>query len=149
MRALLLAVLVACSSGNSSTPDGPLDCSAIPGTDMFTPGLPKPGANDTFNLKLMTISPAPPQRLVNSWVVEVDWAASGTPVDGATLNVMPYMPSHGHPSPEEVIVTAAGSPGQYNLDPVFFSMPGVWTTTITTTQGTATDSSVYTFCIPN
>jgi hypothetical protein len=148
MRAILLAALAACSS-SKSTPDGPLDCSAIPGTDTFAPGLPKNGASDTFNLKLMTISPAPPARLVNSWVVEVDWAATGMPVDGASLTVTPYMPSHGHPSPEQVIVTPASASGQYNLSPVFFSMPGVWTTTIETMQGTAADSSVYTFCIPN
>ena len=72
---------------------------------------------------------------------------SGAPIEGATLNVTPFMPEHQHGSPLRVQVSAAGQPGQYTLSPVNLWMPGVWETTIRATSGTTTDSAVYRFCI--
>jgi hypothetical protein len=153
MRLVLLAVGVAACSGNSSDPNAPVDCSKVTNVDTYRVGLPKAGDNGMMYFKLMSAEPSPPARNNNTWEVEVDTMVNGdagTPISGADLVVTPFMPAHNHPSPEMVMVTpVAGSPGRYTLDPVFLWMPGVWTVTIDATQGTATDSAVYAFCIPN
>jgi hypothetical protein len=152
MRLTLIACLgLAACSGSSSGPDAEemVDCSMVTGADTFTVGLPKMGAQGAFDFKMMSATPAPPARNTNTWVVEVDSAQSGAPVDGATITATPFMPAHQHGSPEQVVVTPAGAPGQYQLTPVFLWMPGVWETTIQVTSGTSTDAAVYRFCIPS
>jgi len=153
MRWSLIACLglAACSGSSSNGADAEemVDCSTVTGADTFTVGLEKMGAQGAFDFKMMSATPAPPARNTNTWVVEVDSAQSGAPVDGATITATPFMPAHQHGSPEQVVVTPAGAPGQYQLTPVFLWMPGVWETTIQVTSGTSTDAAVYRFCIPS
>jgi hypothetical protein len=154
MRFALLAAGAAAACGSNSTdPYAPVDCSKVKNVDTYMVGLPKAGDNGMMYFKLMSAEPSPPARNNNTWVVEVDTmvsGAAGTPISGADLVVTPFMPAHNHPSPDMVYVTpVAGTPGQYTLDPVFLWMPGVWTVTIDATQGSAIDSAVYAFCIPN
>lgn len=116
------------------------------------PGLPHQGANGNIDFQMMSIDPAPPARGDNTWVVQLNSMASGVvgdPMDGATLKVSPFMPSHQHGTPVEVEITPTGDPGQYQLSPVNLWMPGVWETTISATSGTTTDHAVYRFCIPS
>lgn len=51
--------------------------------------------------------------------------ADGANVDGATLEVEPWMPSHGHGSPETPKVVGHGD-GMYEAFPITFNMPGPW-----------------------
>jgi len=155
MRLTLIACLglAACgSSGGGADAEEMVDCSTITGTDTFVVGLEKMGAMGAFDFKMMSATPAPPARNTNSWVVQINAMQSGVvgnPVDGASITATPFMPSHQHGSPEQVIVSPAGQPGQYTLAPVFLWMPGVWETTIQVTSGSSTDSAVYRFCIPS
>jgi len=156
MRWSLIACLglAACSGSSSNGADAEemVDCSTVTGADTFTVGLEKMGAQGAFDFKMMSATPAPPARNTNTWVVQINSMSQGvvgSPVDGATITATPFMPSHQHGSPEQVVVTPAGQPGQYQLTPVFLWMPGVWETTIQVTSGTATDSAVYRFCIPS
>jgi hypothetical protein len=152
MRAYLLLVpLAAC--GTNDTTDPPVDCSTVSGTDTFTVGLEKMGAVGTLDFRLMSIDPAPePQRGDNTWIVQVNSmnnSVVGAPVDGAGLEVTPYMPAHGHGTPIIPTITPTGDPGQYKVAPVNLWMPGVWQTTIKATPaGGTADRAVYTFCLP-
>jgi len=149
MRSALFCVLAACGT-TPPADDTVVDCSTVTNADTFVVGLEKKGAQGSLDFKLMSATPAPPLRGDNSWVLELDalsGSAMGAPVTGATMTVSPYMPSHGHYSPFDVQVTPMMVAGQYQLDPVNFSMPGVWETTIRVT-GSTTDTAMYLFCIP-
>jgi hypothetical protein len=155
MRLTLIACLglAACgSSGGGADAEEMVDCSTIQGTDTFVVGLEKTGAQGAIDFKMMSASPAPPARGNNTWVVQINAMQSGvvgSPVDGASMVVTPFMPAHQHGTPIPVGISPAGMPGQYTLDPVNLWMPGVWETTIQVTSGSTTDSAVYKFCIPS
>lgn len=153
---ILCLGLAACgTNGSSSDDDGSdtVDCSMVQNADIFKVGLEHPGVNGNIDFKMMSIDPAPnPARGDNTWVVQINQIASGvvgSPMDGATFHVTPFMPAHQHGTPVEVQITPAGMPGQYTLSPVNLWMPGVWETTIDVTSGATTDNAVYRFCIPS
>lgn len=115
--------------------------------DTFSAGMQKTGTQQKLNIKLMTATPAPPAKGDNTWVIQVSDTAN-MPIDGATIQVTPFMPEHGHGSSIDVIVTPKGSGGKYTLEPINLSMPGVWEITIDITTATGTsDSLKFAFCI--
>ena len=143
-----LASLAACGTDDPGE-DPPVDCSKVTGVDTFTVGLEKMGVGGTIDFQLMSADPAPPARGDNTWIIQVNAGSSqGTPLTGASLEAMPFMPAHGHGTPKAVVVTPMADAGQYKLEPVNMWMPGVWETTIQASQGTSTDTVVYRFCIP-
>jgi len=147
--ALLAAVVLAGCSGDDGTSDT-VDCTKV-SADTFVVGLEKMGTSGAMDFKLMSATPAPPARGDNTWVVQINSMASGVvgaPVDGAMLQVTPFMPAHQHGSPIQVQISPGTTAGEYNLTPVNLWMPGVWETTIRATSSTTTDSAVYKFCIP-
>jgi hypothetical protein len=151
MKALFLAavgVLAACGGDDGST-DDPVDCSKVTGADTFVVGLEKVGTAGALDFKMMSATPAPPARGDNTWTVQVAAMSSGVvgaPVDGAMLQVTPFMPAHQHGTPIQVTITADAN-GMYTLAPVNLWMPGVWETTIRATTTSSSDSAVYRFCI--
>jgi hypothetical protein len=66
--------------------------------------------------------PQPPARGTNT--VELFVTGQGSPVDGLTVDVAPFMPAmnHGTSTPT---VTAEGN-GKYLVTEVYLYMPGVW-----------------------
>ncbi|NVB81386.1 MAG: FixH family protein [Kofleriaceae bacterium] len=150
LLALGLGFLGACGADDGGGDDEPVDCSTVTGTDVFHVDLEKPGTSGMLDYTMKSATPAPPARGDNSWVFQISTMSSGvvgTPLDGATLQVTPFMPSHQHGSPIKVEVTPMSEPGTYKLEPVNLWMPGVWETTIRATSGTTSDSVVYKFCI--
>jgi hypothetical protein len=148
MRALALLVIAACGTDDGDGED--VDCTKVAGTDVFVVGLEKAGSMGLLDFKMMSAEPAPPQRGDNTWVFQVNAMNAGVvgdPLDGMTLTVTPFMPSHQHGTPIKVNIAAAGQPGQYTLSPVNLWMPGVWETTIRAQQDTTVDNVVYKFCI--
>ena len=151
MKAFFVAavgLLAACGGPDES--DDTVDCTKVTGADTFTVGLEKPGTSGAMDFRLMSVSPSPPARGDNNWVVQINAMTSGVvgaPVDGAMLQVTPFMPAHQHGSPIQVTITPGTTAGEYNLAPVNLWMPGVWETTIRATSSTTTDSAVYKFCI--
>lgn len=145
LLALSLAVS-ACSGDDGSSTDDPVDCTKVSGADVFTVGLAKDGNAGVLDFAMMSATPSPPTRGDNTWIVQIN-DMTGTPLDGATLTVTPFMPAHQHGTPITVKIMPAGAPGQYQLSPVNLWMPGVWETTIRATSGTSTDSALYSFCI--
>jgi hypothetical protein len=152
MKAALLAVVaLAACGGDDGTSDDPVDCSKV-SADTFVVGLEKMGTSGAMDFKLMSATPSPPARGDNTWVVQINSMASGVvgaPVDGAMLQVTPFMPAHQHGTPIDVGITPMSDAGQYKLSPVNLWMPGVWETTIQVQTCQVTDKAVYRFCIPN
>lgn len=58
----------------------------------------------------------------------------GEPVTGAVVTVTPFMPAHGHGSPEPPSVVDVGG-GRYRADNVVLHMPGTWQLTLRAVVG--------------
>jgi len=139
-------VLVCAACGGEGDDEEMVDCDKVTGTDTFVVGLEKAGGSGALTFKLLSATPAPPARGNNTWIVQVNKQADQTALDGATIKVTPFMPSHQHGTGVPVEV-APMSGGQYQLSPVNLWMQGVWETTIRATLDTTTDSAVYKFCV--
>ena len=155
--------MLGCGTSNDGPPPtAPVtyNCAADTRGETYVPGLVAVGENKVFNFKLISIDPSPPSRGNNSWVVEIDammddvvgapvsgLCEDGCPTPSEDVTVTPWMPDHQHGSPIIVDTMPAETAGQYTLDPINLWMPGVWTTTIAVTQGSAFDKAVYTFCL--
>jgi len=153
-----VTLVVACSSsddGGSSGTSGTSGTSGASGTtsacatdtrkDVYTAGLAKQTAG-ALSVKLMEATPAPPAKLSNALTFHVTDAA-GSPVDGATLSVTPFMPDHGHGSSVKPSVTPKGG-GAYDVTNVYLPMPGLWRLTVTVQQpNVAAQDVAFSFCI--
>lgn len=78
-------------------------------------------------------NPDPPAVGQNTLTLTVT-DASGAAVTGATVVVDPQMPTHGHGSSEDPVITEVGA-GVYTATPVTFQMPGAWEITVDATLG--------------
>lgn len=148
MRAPLLAaalLLLSCSSDPAPAPPPAAFCASDPRVSAFSLGLQAACPDGKLRVDLVTAAPDPVVQGVNNWVIEVR-DGSGQPVDGATIDVQPTMPDHGHGSPTSTTVTPKGG-GQYALDGINLSMRGVWLITLDVTAGALTDTASYTFCV--
>jgi hypothetical protein len=154
MRLLVLpltVVVAACGGGGAGPPDADeaLACIHSGRGDMYVAGLEHAGKAGLLDVKLMTANPAPPGFNNNTWVIQVNSMAAGvvgSPVDGATITVTPFMPDHQHGTAIKAKIQAM-SGGQYQLSPINLWMPGYWETTIDVQAGAVHDSVVYKFCI--
>lgn len=104
--------------------DAPMLCDSEPRDDTYVPGLTKIGAHG-YRVVLESSTPGPPRRGNNDWVVQVLDPASA-PRDGLVIEVVPYMPDHGHGTAVQAIVTALGG-GRYRIAKVNLFMSGYWT----------------------
>jgi hypothetical protein len=150
MRAALLFLLMAgCPGGGGQEDAGPpLDESAItcrtdPLAENFNAGMKKTGTKGMFTFVLESSDPSPPARGTDTWIVRVE--QNGMPQAGAMLNIVPFMPRHGHGTSLVPVATPMGD--GYSIAPLYFFMPGLWRVTITATVGAITDSADFVFCI--
>jgi hypothetical protein len=102
-------------------------CSASSDTSTEFPSAPY--ATFAVDVQPLTVelrtSPAqPPERGVMSVELRVK-DAQGAPRDGLTLDVVPWMPAHGHGSSVIPLVTPEGD-GVYRVDRLQLAMPGAW-----------------------
>jgi hypothetical protein len=129
-----------------------VDCSQETRDDNFAVGLAKTGDQGLLTFTLMNATPAEPTRGDNAWVIQVNQNASGVlgpTVDGAVMDVTPYMPDHRHPAGKTVVVEPNGTAGQYELSPINLWMPGLWETTIEASANGSDDSVVIRVCVPS
>jgi hypothetical protein len=150
-RALILGLAwVAACANDPPDDDDIIDCALVTDDDDFVIGLEKQGASGLITVTLMSGDPAPPIRGDNTWVVSI--TSNATPMAGAFVDVVPFMPAHGHGSGKTVEVTEMPEDGQYELSPVNLWMPGVWETKIVVTpegELDPLDQVVLRFCIPS
>ncbi len=73
------------------------------------------------------LQPEPPQPVVgtNAVLLAIADARSNAPIDGAAVEVIPWMTMHGHGSPKIPAVKPLGS-GRYRVDNIFYTMEGDW-----------------------
>jgi YtkA-like len=150
--AALSAAASACST--SSTPaaadDAGPDMSDLVSCDdsreqVYASNMAQMGASGVFQFVLVSSVPAPPADQSNVFVLQV-LDASGNQVTGATITVVPTMPTMTHGTSEvEVTPNADGS---YTLDPLYFFMGGLWQTAIHVVSGSQEDSTSFFFCVP-
>lgn len=72
----------------------------------------------------VTASPNPPVIGTDTLELTVTAAADGSPQDGLSVSVAPYMPSMGHGTSATTVTPEGG--GKYLVTDVYLFMPGVW-----------------------
>lgn len=143
---LLAAALCGCggSPSDAQTTARGLGCGSDARADTYAVGLAKHA--QSFSIKLLDASPAPPAKGVNTWKIQV-LDGSGSPLDGATIGVTPFMPDHGHGTSVIPGVQALGG-GEYTISNVYLFMPGLWQVTFQVNgAGVPQGSVVFAFCI--
>ena len=147
-QGLLISILVGACTGDDTPDDGSYNCAAETTDDEFVVGLTKAGERGMLDFVLLSADPAPPARGDNTWLLELRTRPAAAPVEGATIEAAPFMPSHQHGSAKPVVVEPMPQAGQYQLSPVNMWMPGVWETTIDVTAAGGSDRAVFRFCLP-
>lgn len=108
-----LFVLFACGGSNEVCAGFP----AAPYASFRAEGRP-------LAIELRTAPNQPPER--GSICAELRVAdADGAPRDDLAIDVVPWMPAHGHGSNVVPVVTARGE-GVYRIESLDLSMPGTW-----------------------
>jgi hypothetical protein len=82
-----------------------------------------PSVAGTLQVSMWT-SPQPPIKGVDDVVYRIT-DASGLPVDGLAIQLVPWMPAHGHGTSATAVVEAKGD-GYYLAKPVYLYMSGRW-----------------------
>lgn len=116
--------------------------------DEYVAGLEKTGAEGLIRTTLDSALPAPPDVGDNAWTIHASSIPGGAPLSGCAIDVTPFMPDHNHGTATPVVVTTAGTAGEYHLDPIDFIMPGYWEVTLRLScpPGPVEDQVVYKFC---
>ena len=144
------AFVVACaSSDGGSDPGGSSGstsaCAQDARKDVYAAGLTKQTAS-AMSVKVMSATPAPPAKLTNELVLDITDAA-GSPIDGATVSILPWMPDHAHGSAITLSVTPVGL-GKYDVTNLYYPMPGLWRVTVTVQMpNVAAQDVAFSFCI--
>jgi hypothetical protein len=133
---LIAAGSIACSGSGGG--QAPTTFSA----DAYLTAMADSGA---LSIQVRT-SPQPPQRGTIRVELTVANADDGTPRDGLTLGVVPWMPAHNHGTSVAPTVTAEGQ-GKYLVTDVDLFMPGHWELR-TTFSGPVMDHAAPAFDIP-
>jgi hypothetical protein len=121
LRIILLGLAAAAATACGGTPPA-LDVPAsFPGAPIAVV------ASDTGALRVELRSfPEPPVRGQNVGQFTVS-DASGQPVAGLTLMVLPWMPAHGHgTSVQAIVAPSATEMGVFVANPLYLFMSGQW-----------------------
>ena len=149
-----------CSSGDptapspgSSSDSDTIGCTNDPRGEDFTPNLTHKGDSGMLSFVIAGSNFSPPAIDDNSWTLKV-LDASGQPVKDADLTFPkgvhpsdPWMPDHPHGAHAAMAVNKHD--GTYTVEPLYFSMGGIWSTYVAATSGSVTDSTTFTFCVGN
>ena len=139
--------LPACGGNQATVDGGTATCAQDTRALQYVPNLMQAGMNGLISVTLISSNPGPPIKGNNDWSIRIADSA-GNPVTGATIDVTPFMPDHGHGTPIKVGVTPMTSGGTYLLSPVNLFMAGLWQVTIrVTTADSKSDFVVFSFCI--
>jgi hypothetical protein len=105
---------------------------------------PAPAGGDSTQWMIhATLDPEAPEVAQHTLHIHL-MDADGEGVPGATVTVDPQMPSMGHGSNEDAVVTEM-SGGMYEAFPVTFTMPGTWEVTVTCSLDGHTASETFTY----
>jgi hypothetical protein len=145
----------AAGSGGSNALDSSfggdsVSCVDDPRVDTYTAKLEKPGARGLLDFELVASDPAPPAKGPNTFELSVK-DADGMPLSG-NLGVELLMPDHGHGTQVPPVVTFDADSNEYDIDPVYLFMPGVWRVELdyygdAPLDSEPVDRATYFFCI--
>lgn len=93
----------------------------------------------------VTADPSTPETGENTLMMHV-MTPEGQGVEGLRLSVEPWMPAHGHGSPEVPEVEENGD-GMYTVTNLVYSMPGRWEVRIDIDDGEVSDSIVLKYSV--
>lgn len=99
-------------------------CGGAAGPSAQTFPLEVDGDSGVLHVEVRT-SPEPPVRGSDTVELTITRTSDGTPVDGLTLDVEPWMPAMNHGTSATPTVTSQGS-GKYLVTNVYLYMPGLW-----------------------
>jgi len=116
-----------------------------PREQNYAPNMQQMGDSGVFRFVLVSSVPAPPADQSNVFVLQV-LDADGRAVTGATITVVPTMPTMTHGTSKVQVTSNAD--GSYTLDPLYFFMGGLWQTAIHAVSGSQEDTTRFFFCVP-
>jgi hypothetical protein len=87
--------------------------------------LSRPTDSQLFRVSVDSQTHPVPMSEIHQWALHVA-DAGGRPVVGAAISVDGGMPEHGHGLPTAPLVEATGSPGDYVIRGMKFSITGWW-----------------------
>ena len=135
--------------GDAFDPDADIfiPCTGDPRADRYAPGMQKVAPKGQLAVTLLSSDPGPPIKGNNTFTVLVT-DGSEVPQAGATLDVMPFMPDHGHGSPARPVAKPLPDAGKYTVTPLYLFMAGLWEITFNVTAPSgAKDAVVFRFCV--
>ena len=100
-----------------------------------------------FVVSLRSAAEPIPLNAIHSWMLHVA-LPDGTPVAGATITLQGGMPAHAHGLPTTPEIVPAGTPGDYRIEGMKFSMPGHWTLTPTIWADGVRDAATFDVDLP-
>lgn len=140
-RALQLALALTLGGCGEATDGGQgLD---VPPVFSATPSEMVASASDRLQLAV-TWSPETPVKGQNA--VRLQFLDDQRPVNGLTVDVVPWMPAHGHGTAIRPTV-ASSAPGEFVARPIYLYMSGAWQLRIAI-AGAIADSAIATAQIP-
>jgi hypothetical protein len=146
----VVCCIAACGGAEpSSQVDGGPDtdvvtCQNDPRVSAYAANLTKASTSGAYQIVLVDADPAPPALYTNTWTIKVE-NGSGAPMTDAELNVVPFMPDHGHGTSVKANVTAQPD-GTMSVTPLYLFMGGVWRVEFNPQSGTP-DPVDFFFCI--
>jgi hypothetical protein len=115
-----------------------------PRVDDFRVGATKAG--DAVQIEIIDATPAEPVRGDNAWTV-LFTDMSGMPLEDFAVDVVPWMPDHGHGTQEAPQITQRGA-GEVQVDSMHLHMAGLWDVRFNVTpEGGASETVVLTVCV--
>jgi hypothetical protein len=119
LLALVFLAASGCSSGDGA--DG-----AELGAVSESPAAVVTSDTGGYTVSVHSAPDAMPTRGVNTLRLDVTRVADGAPVSGLELDVVPWMPAHGHGASVKPTVAPGSVPGSYTVSNVALFMPGLW-----------------------
>ena len=74
-------------------------------------------------------------------------STGGAPSTGATIELRPWMPLHGHGTAPEIFFGVDQGDGIYAFEAIDLFMPGLWELNFTMSDAVQTDDALYRFCL--
>lgn len=128
--ALASAALPACADDGGG--EEPVDCVKETSDDELLIGFHKVGTNGLYDFTIRSLTPSPPQRMLNEWTMSIMSTASPAAPLAPTeaLAMTPYMPSHGHGAGIDVEIDPMPTAGEFKFSNINLHMPGIWEVTV-------------------
>jgi hypothetical protein len=99
-------------------------CSS-PSSSSLADQFPVTVTSDSGQLRVELTTSSPPVVGTDQLEMSVTKVADGTPLDGMTVTIIPFMPSMEHGTSVVPTVTALGE-GKYRVTNLYLFMPGTW-----------------------